>query len=75
MKAKTLSNKFRFEEHGPHDLVSCVIYKYICWRCSSSHYGQTERKLYFKFVDQIGITVLTLKKTKLSKENSIHSYL
>ena len=36
---------FRFKDRLPSDLVSGVVYKYTCGRCSSTYYGETGRHL------------------------------
>ena len=68
---RKLSNMFRFTDRVPYDLVSVVVYEYRCGRCSSSNYGGTERQLKVRSYKHIGISQLTFKKTKPSKESSI----
>ena len=62
---------FRFKDRVPYDLVSCVVYEYICGRCNSSYYGQTETHLKVRSSEHVGISPLTFKKTKPSKESSV----
>ena len=48
-----------------------VVYKYTCGRCNSVYYGETERHLKVRSGEQIGVSPLTFKKTKPSKESAI----
>ena len=68
---RKLSNMFRFKDHVPYNLVSGVVYEYTCGRCSSSYYGETERHLKVRSGENIGISLLTFRKTKLSKDSLI----
>ena len=70
-----LSNMFRFKYRVPYDLVSGVVYEYTCARCNSSNYGETERHLKVSCGEHIGISPLTFKKMKTSKESSIRDHL
>ena len=69
------SNVFRFKDRLPSDLVSGVVYKYTCGRCSSTYYGETDRHLKVRSAEHIGISSLTFKKTKPSKESAIRDHL
>ena len=55
--------------------MSGVVYEYVCGRCNSSYYGETERHLKVRSGQHIGISPLTFKKRKPSKESSIHDHL
>ena len=55
--------------------MSGVVYDYTCGRCSSSYYGETERHLKVRSGDHIGISPLTFKKTKPSKDSAIRDHL
>ena len=55
--------------------MSGVAYEYKCGRCNSSHYGETGRHLKVTSGEYIGISPLTFKKTKPSKESSIRDHL
>ena len=72
---RKLSNIFRFKDHLPSDLVSGVVYKYTCGRCNSTYYGETDRHLKVRSGEHIGISPLTFKKTKPSKESAIRDHL
>ena len=47
----------------------------MCGRCNSTYYGETDRHLKVKSGEHIGISPLTFKKTKLSKESTICNHL
>ena len=72
---RKLSNVFRFKDRLPSDLVSGVIYKYTCCRCNSTYYGETDRHFKVKSGEHIGISPLTFKETKRSKESAIRDHL
>ena len=72
---RKLANFFRFKDHLPFDIVSGVVYKYTCGRCNSSHYGETDRHLKVRFREHIGISPLTFRKVKPSKESGIRDRL
>ena len=55
--------------------MSGVVYEYVCGRCNSSYYGETERHLKVRSGKHIRISPLTFKKRKPSKESSIHDHL
>ena len=65
----------RFTDRVPYDLVSVVVCEYTCGRCNSSYYGETERQLKVRSDENIGISPLTFKKMKPSKESSIRDHL
>ena len=54
--------------------MSGVVYKYTCGRCNSTYYGQTDRHL-VRSGEHTGISPLTFKKTKPSKESAIRDHL
>ena len=66
---------FRFKDRVPYNLVSGVLYECACGRCSSSYYCETERHLKNRSGEHIGISPLTFKKIKTSKESSIRDHL
>ena len=69
-----LSNVFPFKDRLPSDLVSGIVYKYMCGRCNSNYYGETDRHLKVRSGEHIGISPLTFKKTKPSKESAIRDH-
>ena len=72
---RKLSNVFRFKGCLPSDLVSRVVHKYTCDRCDSTYSGETDRHLKVRSGEHIGISPLTFKKTKTSKESVIRDHL
>ena len=66
---------FRFKDRGAYDLVSGVFYEYTCDKCNSLYYGEMQRHLKVRSGEHIGISPLTFKKTKPSKESSISDHL
>ena len=56
-------------------MVSGVVYKYECGRCTSTYYGETDRHLKVRCGEHIGISPLTFKKTKPSTESAIRDHL
>ena len=61
---RKLANVFRFKDHLPFDLVSEVVYKYMCRRCNSSDCGETDRHLKVRSGEHIGISPLTFRAIK-----------
>ena len=72
---RKLSNVFRFKDRLPFDLVSGVVHKYTCGRCNSTYYWEMDRHLKVRYGEHIGISPLTFKKTKPSKESAIRDHL
>ena len=52
-------------------MVSGEVYKYTCNRYNSIYYDETDRLLKVSSGEHLGISPLTFKKTKPSKESSI----
>ena len=72
---RKLANVFRFKDRLLFDLVSEVIYKYTCERCNSSYYGETDKHLKARSAEHTGISPLTFRKVKSSKETAIRDHL
>ena len=72
---RELANVFRFKDRLPFDLLSRLIYKYTCARCNSSYYGKTDRQMKVRSGEHIGISPLTFRKVKPSKESAIRDHL
>ena len=72
---RKLSNVFRIKDRLRSDLVCGVVYKYTCSRCNSTYYGETDRHLKVRSGEHIGMSPLTFKKTKPSKESTIRDHL
>ena len=60
---------FIFKDCVPYDLVASVVYENMCDRCNSLYYVETEKHLKVRSGEHIGISSLTFKKTKPSKES------
>ena len=71
---RKLASVFRFKDRLSYDLVSEVVYKYTCGSCKSSYYGETDRHLTVRCGEDIGISPLTWKKIKPSKESAIRDH-
>ena len=52
---RKVSNVFRFNDCLPFDLVSVVVYKYMCGRCNSTYYGETDRHIKVRSGEHTGI--------------------
>ena len=66
---------FRFKDHVAYDLLPGVVYEYTFSRYNSSYYGETERYLKIRSGEHVGISLLTFKITKPSKESLIRDHL
>ena len=64
---KKIAKVFQFKDHLLFDLVPRVVYKYMCGRCNSSYYGETNRHLKVRCGEHIGISPLTFGKVMSSK--------
>ena len=72
---RRLSSQFRFKEPLPYDLMYKFVYKYTCGICNSSYYGETDRHLRVRAGEHIGLSPLTFKKCKPSKESVVRDHL
>ena len=72
---RKLANVFRFKDCLPFDLLSGVVYKYTCVRCNSSYYGETGRHLKVRCAENTGISLLTFRNVKPSKERTVRDHL
>ena len=72
---RRLSSQFRFKEPLPYDLISKVVYKYICGRCNSSYYSETGRHLRVRSGKHIGLSPLTFKTCKPSKGSAVRDHM
>ena len=55
--------------------MSKVVYKYMCGRCNSSYYGETDRHFRVRAGEHIGLSPLTFKKCKPSKGSAVRDHL
>ena len=72
---RKLANLFRFKDRLPFDLVSGVVYKYMYRRPNFSYYGETDRHLKVKSGEYVGVSLLTFRNIKPSKESAIRNYI
>ena len=72
---RKLVNVFQFKDCLPFDLVSGVVDKYMCGRCNSFYYDETDRHLKVMSGEHVGILPLTFRKGKPSKESAIRDHL
>ena len=52
-----------------------VVNKYTCGRCKSSYYDETDKHLSVRAGERIGLSPLTFKKCKPSKESRVRDHL
>ena len=72
---RKLANVFRFKDRLPFDLLPEVVHKYTCGKCNSCYDGETDRHLKVRSGEHIGISPVTFRKVKPSKESAIRDYL
>ena len=72
---RKLANVFQFKDRLPFDLVSRVVYKYTRGRCNSPYYGETDMHFKVRSGEHTGISALTFRKVKPSKESEIRDHL
>ena len=71
----SLSNLFKFMESIPKCLCLHLIYKFSCSCCNASYYGETERQLFVRASEHLGITPLTKKRVKNSQKSTIIDHI
>ena len=69
--AATLSNLFKFKGSIPKYFRSHPIYKFSCSCCNATYYGETERHLFVRALEHLGITPLKQKRVKNPKKSAI----
>ena len=67
------SKKWGLFEKG--DKYPLQTMKYMCGRCNSSYYSETDRHLRVRAGKHIGLSPLTFKICKPSKESAIRDHL
>ena len=70
-----LSSLFKFKESIPNYLRSHLIYKFSCSCCSATYYSETERNLFVRASEHLGITPLTQKLVKNPKKSAIMDHI
>ena len=74
-RQEKLSKVLCFKDHFLFDLLSGAVYKYAYGRCHSSYYGEKDRHLKVRSGEHIGVSLLTFKKTKPSKDSVVNDHL
>ena len=70
-----LSSLFKFKESIPKYLRSHLIYKFSCSCCNFTYYGETERHLFVRALEHLGITPLTQKRANNPKKFAIMEHI
>ena len=70
-----LSSLFKFKESIPKYLRSHLTYKFSCSCCNATYYGETERLLFVRASEHLGITPLTQKRVKNPKKSAIMDHI
>ena len=60
----SLNNPFRYEGPIPKDLISSVVYKFLCGLCDGSYQDASIRRLNIRSGENISVSPLTGKKAK-----------
>ena len=66
-----LSSLFKFKESIPKYLCSHLTYKFWCICCNATYYSETDRHLFVRASEYLGITPLTQKRVKNPKKSAI----
>ena len=72
-----ISNLFNFKDVVNTKLSSHIVYTFMCSCCNATYYGQTQRHLFVRASEHLGITLLTGKfvKTPTKSANFDHMLL
>ena len=70
-----LSSLFKFKESVPKYLRSHLLYKFSCICCNATYSGETERHLFVRASEHLGITPLTQKRVKNPKKSAIIDHI
>ena len=75
-QSKTRSSSlFKFKESITKYLRSHLIYKFSGSCCNATYYGETERHLFVRASEHLGITPLTQKRVKNPKKSAIMDHI
>ena len=66
-----LSSLFKFRKSIPKYLHSDLIYEFSCSCCNATYYGESERHLFVRVSEHVGVTLMTQKRVKNSKKSAI----
>ena len=70
-----LSNSFRYKDPIPKELISGVVYKFLCGLCNEPYYGESIRHSDIRSGKHIGVSPLTGNEVKLSNNSAICHHL
>ena len=66
-----LSNLFRFKDTIPEELLSNLVYKFLCSNCNITYYSETERHLNVRSEQHLSLSVLTSKPFNNNKKLAV----
>ena len=69
-----LSSLFNFKDKIPRYLSSGVVYKFACGTCNGVYIGKTKRHLKTRYCEHLGISALTGKRVKTTKQTAISDH-
>ena len=72
---KRLSTLFIFKDKIKKMLHSNVVYKFKCNTCNNIYYGKTKRHFKVRACEHLGITPLTGKKVKSTKQKAVFDHV
>ena len=70
-----LAQFFRFKDRVPRCLRSGVVYKFLCGRCNAAYYGETQRHLYVRAAEHLGVSPLTGKLVSQSSLSAVREHI
>ena len=70
-----LSSLFKLKESIPKYLRLHLIYKFSCSCCNATCYGETERNLFVRALEHLGIIPLTQKRVKNPRKSAIIGHI
>ena len=65
-----LSNSLRFKDSIPKDLISGVVYKFLCGLCNGSYHGDSIRHVDIGSGEHVGLSPPTGKRLKPIKKSA-----
>ena len=70
-----LSSLFRFKDIIPKEIRSHLVCKFTCSCCNATYYGESERHLFVRASEHLGMTPLTRKRVKNPKKSAIFDHI
>ena len=71
---KTISTLFRHKESLPSPLISKIVYQYECLSCGAKYVGQTQRNLFLRTAEHMGLSPRTGRKIQNPAFSAIRSH-